>query len=619
MKCSGCGCENSEHARFCRNCGQKLDARPMETEAVQDFGQEEDLAFSQCIEEDEFLQEGPLQYEMNPKNRSYKRIPLIFGTVVIAVAVAAIWGSGMGQEAVYAMQYRQQLSLGEKYLEAEDYEAAELAYNKAMQIDPYKSDSYVGLADVYLRQGQEEKAEEVIRQAKDHGFAEVEEDVEQLDEKVDVAQDEKNVTSSDAPGSPEIEDKLEEELPVPPVEASEDEKTDASEKEDAEGTPDSESESETDTGSAVKIDWALAPSYDFYDMEPVITNYPGSVRSLDQTAAAWMSVVLTCQEPKTEADQTEPAVETYNFGVKETGEDETEKYGLIDYTGKEIAAQGTVERSASGLPTIGKTNSGDQPIVINPDGSDGQALGTAVYTPSYYILESDQKGEGFDDSCAGAVLAYDKAGDKEPAGVVIFDGKGNRINGELYDYGFQLADGLIVLCKDGKWGAVDITGKTVIPFEYEAASYTHNGATPVCKDGKWGYVDRQGKGMTAFVFEKALPSYQGQAWVKYDGKWGVVRLEGAEEEPETESPATTATPEETVQTEAPLTEAPQTETPQTETEAPQTESQTESLQPSTEETQQTETETIGSDSAVIQILPGSMETTGPSLLENFEN
>ena len=90
---------------------------------------------------------------------------------------------------------------------------------------------------------------------------EVEEDVEQQDEKVDVAQDEKNVTSSDAPGSPEIEDKLEEELPVPPVEASEDEKTDASEKEDAEGTPDSESESETETGSAVKIDWALAPSY----------------------------------------------------------------------------------------------------------------------------------------------------------------------------------------------------------------------------------------------------------------------------------------------------------------------------------------------------------------------
>ncbi|HBE13727.1 MAG TPA: hypothetical protein DCY74_06095, partial [Clostridiales bacterium] len=62
--------------------------------------------------------------------------------------------------------------------------------------------------------------------------------------------------------------------------------------------------------------------------------------------------------------------------------------------------------------------------------------------------------------------------------------------------GFYASNGLIAAKQSGKWGYVDVSGKTVIPFEFDAVMKYYdkqipygvmNGFVPVCKGGKWGY------------------------------------------------------------------------------------------------------------------------------------
>ena len=55
------------------------------------------------------------------------------------------------------------------------------------------------------------------------------------------------------------------------------------------------------------------------------------------------------------------------------------------------------------------------------------------------------------------------------------------------------SEGLAWAQKGEKWGAIDTTGKTIIPFEWEQAGIFVNGIALVRKDGKFGYIDATGK------------------------------------------------------------------------------------------------------------------------------
>lgn len=59
-----------------------------------------------------------------------------------------------------------QLDLGRKYVSELDYENAIIAYEKALEIDPYCSEAYFGLSEGYLALGQQDKAIEIMEQAK---------------------------------------------------------------------------------------------------------------------------------------------------------------------------------------------------------------------------------------------------------------------------------------------------------------------------------------------------------------------------------------------------------------------------------------------------------------------
>ena len=54
---------------------------------------------------------------------------------------------------------------------------------------------------------------------------------------------------------------------------------------------------------------------------------------------------------------------------------------------------------------------------------------------------------------------------------------------------------------NGKWGAIDINGKTVLPFIYESLRIFNEGVTTFSRDGKFGFIDINGKEVIAPQFD----------------------------------------------------------------------------------------------------------------------
>ena len=62
---------------------------------------------------------------------------------------------------------------------------------------------------------------------------------------------------------------------------------------------------------------------------------------------------------------------------------------------------------------------------------------------------------------------------------------------ECSDADQYTADGLIAVCKNGKWGYMNAEGEMVIDPAYEQARSFSNGLAAVCKNGLWGFIDRE--------------------------------------------------------------------------------------------------------------------------------
>ncbi|MBQ9459750.1 MAG: WG repeat-containing protein [Oscillospiraceae bacterium] len=77
--------------------------------------------------------------------------------------------------------------------------------------------------------------------------------------------------------------------------------------------------------------------------------------------------------------------------------------------------------------------------------------------------------------------------------------------------------GLAMLQQKGRYGAVDKTGKAVIPFEYENLMPVHDGYIAFCQNGVWGYLDAaSNQPAIAPQYVKASSFCDGLA-VAYDG------------------------------------------------------------------------------------------------------
>ena len=86
------------------------------------------------------------------------------------------------------------------------------------------------------------------------------------------------------------------------------------------------------------------------------------------------------------------------------------------------------------------------------------------------------------------------------------------------------SNGILSVCRNGKFGAIDKTGKLFLPCEYDNESdiYFCEGLSAVEKDGKCGFVDTDGKLVIPCEFDEVYSFKQGLAHVKKNKKWGVI-------------------------------------------------------------------------------------------------
>lgn len=95
------------------------------------------------------------------------------------------------------------------------------------------------------------------------------------------------------------------------------------------------------------------------------------------------------------------------------------------------------------------------------------------------------------------------------------DASGNTVIPIEYDYLGALSEGLINFKKDNKFGFLDKTNKVIIPATYDDFSSFSDGLATVKTgpDGKYGYIDKDNKLVIAAEYEDANPFFGGYASV----------------------------------------------------------------------------------------------------------
>jgi WG containing repeat len=82
----------------------------------------------------------------------------------------------------------------------------------------------------------------------------------------------------------------------------------------------------------------------------------------------------------------------------------------------------------------------------------------------------------------------------------------------------------------GPWGAIDMTGKMVIPEQFGDHFQFSDGLAAVAEAAVrpklHGYTDRNGKLVLPFQFETAMPFRNGVAWAKKDKRWQIIDKTG---------------------------------------------------------------------------------------------
>ena len=126
MNCSHCGADAPDTAKFCTRCGQ------------------------------------PLAPPSPPPQRPSPLRPLAIVLAVLIVALGVVIALILAQRSGGTRSYDECMALAARYLEELDYEQAEALYLEAIQIGPSQVAAYRELAQLYMDQGREEEALDVL-------------------------------------------------------------------------------------------------------------------------------------------------------------------------------------------------------------------------------------------------------------------------------------------------------------------------------------------------------------------------------------------------------------------------------------------------------------------------
>ncbi|HIT66696.1 MAG TPA: VWA domain-containing protein [Candidatus Merdisoma merdipullorum] len=150
MFCTKCGKQIEDSAVFCRHCGNPV-KRKLQSQKEPEGSCTEDTA--EETEPEESSEEEPVNF------RRKLMWPLLFtGMLLVAIVLGVI----VFQLARAELQYRDLIGQAESYVEEEDYEGAEEAYLKALELKKNRSEAVLGMARVYILQQKLQQAEEAL-------------------------------------------------------------------------------------------------------------------------------------------------------------------------------------------------------------------------------------------------------------------------------------------------------------------------------------------------------------------------------------------------------------------------------------------------------------------------
>jgi hypothetical protein len=82
--------------------------------------------------------------------------------------------------------------------------------------------------------------------------------------------------------------------------------------------------------------------------------------------------------------------------------------------------------------------------------------------------------------------------------------------------------------QEGKWGIASLTGRTIIPAEYEAIAPFYMRLAGAKKDGKWGFITVANEVEVPFQYDAVQYFIGDLAAVQQQGKWGFINLQNTQ-------------------------------------------------------------------------------------------
>lgn len=108
----------------------------------------------------------------------------------------------------------------------------------------------------------------------------------------------------------------------------------------------------------------------------------------------------------------------------------------------------------------------------------------------------------------------------------ILDVSGKVVVPMEYDYVGRMSEDMIVVCKDGKFGCFDKDGSLVVPLEYDEIREYAGGMARISYKGKFGFIDKKGEMVVAPFSDEVENFSEGCTLVTIKNKVGFVNLDG---------------------------------------------------------------------------------------------
>ena len=113
----------------------------------------------------------------------------------------------------------------------------------------------------------------------------------------------------------------------------------------------------------------------------------------------------------------------------------------------------------------------------------------------------------------------------------FIDKTGREVIPCKYDIALDFREGLAMVKMSGKYGFIDKTGREVAPCQYDDAEDLHEGMALVKKNDKWGFIDKTGREVIPCKYVFANDFHEGLATVEKNGKYGYIDKTGREVAP----------------------------------------------------------------------------------------